>query len=271
MTITHSITLLATGAFAGFAGSLLGLGGGFIMTPVQYILYTDMGLPTDMAIKLAFGTTLLAVLPTTISGVWRHSRLATIWWRPTVIMGSCGLIAAFAGATLATHLPGAILRTAFGVVVLVSSIRMLISRDITIEEEPKDRPWLWVVSSIVIGFIAGILGIGGGIVMVPVLVLVFKLKMHNAVAMSLAVIVFTSTGGALGYITNGLGAPGLPTYSLGYVHLPSWLLLTIGSAGMAQIGAITAHRLPNKQLRYLFSVTLLYLGLRMLGVLDWLG
>jgi hypothetical protein len=87
----------------------------------------------------------------------------------------------------------------------------------------------------------------------------------------LAVVVFTTIGGALGYVTGGLGVPNLPAYSLGYVHLPSWFLLAVGSVGMAQIGAITAHRLPAKQLMYLFVVVMFYLGLRMLGVFDWLG
>jgi hypothetical protein len=72
MTITHIIILLVTGAVAGFAGGLLGLGTAFIMAPVQYMLYTNIGIGPDMAIKLAFGTNLLVILPTAISGMWSH-------------------------------------------------------------------------------------------------------------------------------------------------------------------------------------------------------
>ena len=81
MGIEHIIALLATGIVAGFAAGLLGLGGAFILTPVQYMLYTSVGLTTDMAIKLAFGTTLLVILPTAASGAWRHSRKGAVWWR----------------------------------------------------------------------------------------------------------------------------------------------------------------------------------------------
>ena len=63
MTMAHIIILLTTGIGVGFASGLLGVGGGFIMTPVQYIIYTDMGFSTDIAIKLAFGTNLLVILP----------------------------------------------------------------------------------------------------------------------------------------------------------------------------------------------------------------
>ena len=95
--------------------------------------------------------------------------------------------------------------------------------------------------------------------------------MHTAVATSLAIIIFTSIGGVIGYIVNGLGVPNLPAYSIGYVNLPAWFLLAITSVGMAQVGAITAHKLPAKQLRYIFIAVMFYMGLKMLGVFDWLG
>ena len=95
--------------------------------------------------------------------------------------------------------------------------------------------------------------------------------MHNAVATSLAIMIFTSIGGVMGYIINGLNVPGLPAYSIGYINLPSWFLLALTSIGLAQVGAITAHRLPAKQLRYIFIALMLYMGLNMLGAFDWLS
>lgn len=86
------------------------------MTPVQYMLYISMGLTTDLAIKLAFGTTLLVVLPTAVSGAWRHSRKEAVWWKAAITMGGFGLIGGFIGATLAAHLPGTALKVAFGAI-----------------------------------------------------------------------------------------------------------------------------------------------------------
>ena len=271
MTIVHIIILLVTGIGVGFAGGLLGLGGAFIMTPVQYGIFTAMGIPTDIAIKLAFGTSLLVVLPTVASGAWRHSKKGAVWWKVAIIMGSCGLVAALGGATLATHLPGAALKIAFGAIVVASAIRMLTARPPKTEREPRDNPWLWAAWAIPIGIIAGIMGIGGGILAVPILALALRFKMHNAVATSLAMMIFTSIGGVIGYIINGLSVPNLPAYSIGYVNLPSWFLLAVTSVGMAQVGAITAHKLPAKQLRYIFIAVMFYMGLKMLGVFDWLG
>lgn len=135
----------------------------------------------------------------------------------------------------------------------------------------KDKPALWIAWAIVVGIAAGTLGIGGGIIMVPVLIVALKFKTQHAVGTSLGIVIFTSIGGALGYITNGLNVPGLPAYSLGYVHVPSWLMLTVGGVGMAQVGAMTAHRLPARKLTYVFVAVMFYLGLKMLGVFDLLG
>ncbi len=271
MTIAHIIILLGTGVGVGFASGLLGVGGGFIMTPVQYLLFTNMGMSTDVAMKMAFGTSLLVILPTVASGAWRHHKKGAVRWKTAIIMGICGFMAAFGGATLATHLPGAVLKIVFGVVVLASGIRMLISKSMGSEQEPKDTPWLLAVWAIPIGMVTGMTGLGGGVVAVPVMVLALKFNMRNAIATSLAMIIFNSTGGVVGYIINGLGVPNLPAYSIGYVNLQSCFLLAVTSIGMAQIGAIAAHRLPAKQLRYIFIAIMFYMGLRMLGVFSWLG
>jgi len=269
--ITHIVTLIATGAFAGFAGGLLGIGGGFILTPVQYAIFTDIGVPADVAIKLAFGTSLFVVLPTAASGTWRHNRWGTVKWRVALVMGSCGMAASFGGATIASYLPGDILTTAFGVLILLGCGSMLIFRPKNYEQEPVRNPWLWAFWAVHIGFVTGLFGIGGGIVAVPVMVLALRFKMHEAVATSLATMMFSSFGGVIGYIVNGQGVPDLPSYSFGYVNLRSWFLLSVGSIGMVQVGVRVAHKLPAKQLRYIFMILLLYIGLRMVGLFEWLG
>ena len=271
MTIVHIIILLATGIFTGFTCGLLGIGGGAVMIPVQYMVYTDMGISEDMAIKLAFGTNLLVILPTALSGTRRHHRKGAVWWKAAIIMGSCTSIAAFGGASLATHLPGAGLKIAFGAIILAVGIRMLVAKLPEIEQEPKDNPWLWVAWAIPVGLVTGTMGLGGGIFLIPILVLALRFKMHSAVATSLAIMIFTTIGGGMGFIINGLGIPNLPAYSIGYVNLPAWFLLAVTSIGMAQVGAITAHRLPARQLGYMFAALIFYMGLKMVGVFDWLG
>ncbi|MGD9142351.1 MAG: sulfite exporter TauE/SafE family protein [Dehalococcoidia bacterium] len=267
----HIILLLLTGAAAGFAGGMLGIGGAFIMTPIQLIVYSAMGLPEDLAVKTAFGTSMLVILPAAISGSWRHHRNKAVMWKAAVIMGVCSLVAAFFGSTLATHLPGSGLKIAFGVVVLLTAVRMATAREPQYKIEAVSQPWQWIVWAIPLGFVAGMFGIGGGVVMIPVLVLALRFEMHYAIGTSLAIIMLTSLGGILGYIINGIGVEGRLEYSLGYVNIPSWLLLMVPAAIMAQVGAVVAHKMPRKLLLYIFIIVLLYMGLRMVGLFEWLG
>jgi uncharacterized membrane protein YfcA len=81
----------------------------------------------------------------------------------------------------------------------------------------------------------------------------------------------SSIGGVIGYAVNGLGVEGLPAYSIGYVNLVSWLALAVTSVPMAQVGAMAAHRLPAKELKYVFIAVMVYMGLKMIGVFGWLG
>jgi uncharacterized membrane protein YfcA len=271
MLAINAIILLVTGIVVGFASGLLGIGGGFIMNPVQLFVFTNVGITEDTAIKMAFGTGLLVMLPTAISGAWRHHRKGAVHWKAALIMGSCSSIMAIVGSTIATHLPGTYLKMAFGVVAVAGAIWMLTGRLPQAVGEPRTNPFLLLACAIPIGLLAGTIGLGGGVLAVPIMTLALKFKMHNAVATSLAMMILTSIGGVIGYFINGIGVPGRPPYSIGYVNLPSFLLLVVTSMSMAQIGAITAHRLPAKELRYIFIALILYIGLKMLGLFDWLG
>ena len=271
MELIHVIILLGTGVFVGFASGLLGVGGGFIMAPVQYFVFVDIGIPADEAIRLAFGTNLLVVLFNSLSGTWRYHKLCAVHWRAAIVMGISGLAFAYAGATLSTRLSEEVLRVAFGVVVLLSAIRMLTARTMEAKREPVDNPWLWFVWAIPVGMLAGMLGVGGGVIAVPIMVLALRFNIHRAVATSLAMIILNSFGGLAGYVINGLGVSSLLPYSIGYVNLPSALLLIVSSFIMVQVGAVVAHRLPARRLRFIFILLMFYIGLKMLGMFEWLN
>jgi len=143
---------------------------------------------------------------------------------------------------------------------------MLIRGPVEAGEPPKSNPWLWAAWAAPIGLISGLVGLGGGVLAVPVMVLALKFRIHSAIATSLAFVMFTSIGGVIGYIVNGQGIAGLPLHCLGYVQLEAWGLLAATSIGMAQLGARATHRAPAHRLRYAFVAVMFYLGLRMLGV-----
>jgi hypothetical protein len=272
---SYLLILLATGAGAGFASGLLGVGGGFIIVPISYWVIKAMGIPQAIALRTAFGTSLLVILPTVISGAWRHNREKVIHWKAALVLGLSGLIGAFGGATLASYLSGNILEIILGGLFLVAALWMGLGRRIMskstngegVESSPslKEAPWLSAICGLPIGVLVGLTGVGGGALIVPVLVMIFCFPMHMAIGTSLASIMFTSLGGIIGYIINGIGVSPLP-YSVGYINLPIWLCLAATSIPLAQLGARVAHALPARRLQYLFIAFMVYVGLKMVGV-----
>jgi len=264
------LILLGTGIAIGFISGLLGIGGGIIMTPVQYWIYTSQGISPDLAIVISFATSLAVIFPTAASGVIQHHRHGSINWKAASFMGIFTAFGSFIGAGIATRLPGEVLRISFGILTLIIAIRMLTVKISDTEYPIRENRWLWLAVALPIGLITGILGIGGGVLVVPVLVLVLRFRMANAAATSLGMMLFTSIGGIIGYVFNGFQATGLPEYTIGYIYWPAWIALSATSIIMAQAGAIVAHKLQGKYLNYIFIALLLVISLDMLGFFSWL-
>ena len=263
--------LVLTGAIVGFTAAMLGVGGGFILVPVMYWVMSGAGVTEDIALRTAFGTSLLVIVPTVLSSTWRHHKNGAVVWRVALILGICGAFGALGGSTLAAYLPCGALKVGFGVFILVISARMLVG----IKTEGQSTDWSAsprtgpvVALGLVMGVISGLTGLGGGALMVPALVLLFRFPMLRAVATSSAAIIFTAPGGIIGYIVHGLGVAGRLPYSIGYVNIAVFLALVVLSIPMAQLGARTAHAIDARKLRILFVVLMVYVGLRMTGLFD---
>ncbi|UUX92583.1 sulfite exporter TauE/SafE family protein [Methanoplanus endosymbiosus] len=271
MELIYILALLFTGIIVGFAGGLLGVGGCFIMIPVQYWVLTSMGYDPQISILVAFGTNLAVVLPTALSGAYGHNKKGAVMWNAAVTMGIAGFFGAIIGGYIATLIPGDYLKVIFGVVILLSAVRMLTAKPPKLDKSPVNDTLTFLLWGIPIGLLSGIIGIGGGVVLIPVMVLALHFKMHSAVGTSTALMAFTALGGTIAYVINGFGVIGLPEYSLGYLNLLQWILLAVPSVIMAQVGVRVAHKLPAKQLKYVFIAVMIYMGLKMAGVFTFLG
>lgn len=265
--LIYIIALIITGALVGFASGLLGVGGGFIMVPVQFFLLTSIGVDPTIAIRVAFGTSLAVILPTAISGTIGHKRRNSVIVRPTLFMGISGLIASFAGGTLATHVPGDYLKVTFGVLVFLAALWMLIANYPDKDTKPKEGFIPYILIGLFAGGLSGLLGIGGGIVLVPILIFLMKFNLRTAIGTSTAVLVFTAIGGVTSYIINGINVSGIPPYSIGYINLIQLVLLACVSTPVAQLGVKASHKLPEKQLKYIYILVMMYISLKMVGLL----
>jgi len=260
------IVLVAAGIIVGLGQGLLGVGGAFIMVPVMLAVFDHLGWEQDMAVKVAFGTSLLVIFPAAVATTVAHHRKGAVWWKAAIVMGVAGSAGSLLGATLTTQvISGEVMKIVFGVVVILASVRLLTAKPVESRDPLRESPLLWATSGFLIGIFSGLLGAGGGILLVPVMLMGLKFRMHQAVATSAAVMVFTSGAGALGYFINGLHVSALPGGSLGYFSLTAWLCLAPTSIAMTQVGTWAAHRLSARVLRMVFVVVMIVVGLRMVG------
>jgi len=268
----YLLALLATGIVVGFASGLLGVGGGFIMVPVQIWALTSLGIDPTIATRVALGTSLAVILPTALSGCHGHYCQGFVNWRSGIILGFSGLIGAMLGGTLAAHAPAYLLQKLFGIVVLAGALRMLLfsstsaaRRKISSRESvAKD-----VLLGFAVGVISGLTGIGGGVILVPAMVIAMNFDIRQSVGTSSIAIAIISIGGIISYAINGMGIDGRPPYSLGYVNLLLWAILAGTSIPMAHIGARFSHQVPVGQLTNAFIALMLCIGLKMIGAIDW--
>lgn len=263
----YIIILIITGAGIGFASGLLGIGGGFVMVPVQYWLLTSVGIDPTIAIRVSLGTSLAVILPTAISSAYGHYRKNAVLIKPTVLLATTGVVGGIFGGTIAANVPGEILRVFFGIAALAVAVRMLLYKSPEVKKEPLDNSIYYVIAGFIVGIMSGLLGVGGGFIVVPFMVIAMGYDIHKAIGTSTAVIIFTSIGGILSYIFNGLNVSGLPQYSLGYVNLLQFVILAGASVPMTQLGVKAVHKLPARKLNYIFIALLVYVGLNMIGVI----
>ncbi|AKB44949.1 protein of unknown function DUF81 [Methanosarcina vacuolata Z-761] len=238
------------------------------MSPVQYWLLQETGLQHDIAIRVAFGTTLFVVLINAINVAHIYHQKNAVLWKQATIIGVFGSIFSFVGAGVASYLPASTLSRIFGIVVLIGAIRTYFTPAVVEKKYTSSNPFPYIFSGILIGFFSGLLGLGGGVIGIPIMLIFLHLDMRKAIGTSAAVIIFTSFSGSIGYIINGWGKDGLPPYSVGYVNLLNWILLAFPSFLAAKNGAKIAHLMNPEHLKYLFIVIMLYVGLKMIGVVD---
>lgn len=162
-------------------------------------------------------------------------------------MGLSGLLASYGGTALASHLPASIL----------SKINERNKPEPGILCFCRCRYWLFFRASWNRG--RGNWGSNHANFL--------HFDMLKAVGTSAAVIIFTSFGGSLGYIINGWGQPGLPSYSLGYINLLNWILLSVPGFLAARKGSEIAHLVNLEHLKHLFVLLMAYTGLKMIGII----
>jgi len=252
---------IALGAFAGFFAGLLGIGGGAVMVPLLVMMFAAQGFSSGEIMHLALGTSMAAILFTSISSVRTHHAHGAVLW-PIVVRITPGIIlGTLLGTYIASLITTKVLALIFTIFICYVSVQMLLN----VKPKPHREMPGALVTSMVGAFIGGLsclVAIGGGALSVPFMTWC-NVRVQHAIGTSAAIGFPIALGGALGYIWNGWGVATLPEGSLGFVYLPAVLGVAIASIMTAPIGARLTHRLPVATLKRIFAAILLILAGKM--------
>ncbi|MGX9355486.1 sulfite exporter TauE/SafE family protein [Roseobacteraceae bacterium S113] len=258
--------LLTVGAVAGTLAGLLGVGGGIVIVPVLYWL-TEVGLldvGADVAIHFAVATSLLTIIPTSISSARAHHRKGSVdldmfkAWAPFMVVG------ALLGGIVAANVDASALSAVFGVIALVVVLNMLNPRPFVLAAAPPKTLAARAAIAAPIGGFSAMMGIGGGTLSVPTLTLL-SFPVHRAVGTAALFGLMIAVPGILGYAFAGQSIEGVLPYSLGYINVPAAIIISVATFFFAPVGVRIAHRLNARRLRVAFAVFLGISGAKMLS------
>jgi len=242
------------------------------MVPFLYLVYARTGVTLSAQTVVAHATSLGVAFVASTVGTWRYARADAVYWRHAAWYAVPGILSAFFTARFLTSVDQAHwVRAAFGVFLLFTAFDMArrARRAVTASEpEPHaQHSWTWLV---VAGFFGGglsaLLGIGGGLIAVPVLLYVGKLPVKACAPTALAGVCLTTLAGGLGYITAG-PAPAVSGMMAGFVDLRMALPLALGAVVTIPLGVRLQRRSSGPVLFWFFAAMFTLLGLSL--VVEW--
>jgi len=255
--------LIIAGLAAGFVGGLFGIGGGIVIVPALYFVFTALGVDEAVRMHVAVGTSLSTIISTSWRSLSTHIKAGAVdfdilkTWTPWISLG------AIIGAAIAGFANTEALLIIFGGGLLLIAAQMGFASPNWRAFSDLPRGVLRALIAGGLGTLSALMGIGGGAIGVTVMTLCGR-PIHQAVATASGFGAAIAIPAAIGYVIAGWGREGLPLWSLGFVSVPGFIFLALLTAITAPIGARLAHRLPQVTLKRAFAVLLAVLALNLL-------
>jgi uncharacterized membrane protein YfcA len=265
MLFVDIIFLVLLGFLVGIVASMSGIGGGTFIVPALSIIY-------GFTMQEAVGTSLMVIIFTSLASTYAYSRQKRIDYKVGAVSATTTVPGAVLGAYLTTFISSSLLGIIFSFFTIFIALHMLVGFRVSLPKIVKN-PHLWhrklvdsggtvfdydtnILSTFVLSFFgglsSGLLGIGGGALIVPILNIAAGIPMHIAIATSMFIMIFTSLAG----VTTHL--------QLNNVSIEYSAYLAIGVVFGAQLGARIAKKVSGKILRIVFSIVLIIVSIRLL-------
>lgn len=255
--------LLAVGAISGVLAGLLGVGGGIVIVPALFYVFSALGHPEATLMHVCVATSLATILLTSARSMHSHNKKGAVdWailksWAPFIALG------AIIGVAAAEFLRSDSLMLIFGAMAMIVSLHMAFGSDNWRlgDAPPKGGRRAGLASGL--GFLSAMMGIGGGTFGLPILSL-YNVAVHRAVATAAGFGLIIAAPSVIGFILSGWAAPDRPAFTLGYVHVPAFAILVPMTVLFAPYGVKLAHSLNPRPLKLLFALFLFITALNML-------
>jgi hypothetical protein len=253
------------GSCGGFLAGLLGIGGGIIFIPLFLWIFPLAGFSPELVVHIAFGTSLAIIIPTAISSTVAHRRNGNVDWHQVYRISLGSAFGAVAGASLAALLSGDRLTMLFGLMQILVGLRLFFQpRHLPPERQTAVPLWQLLLVGCAVGAFSAFFGVGGGVIAVPLMVMLLQLPTRTAVGNSSALIVVSSIFGVFSYMLHGWTAPDLPPYSVGYVNVLVVAIMAPFAILSAGFGVRVASRVTHDTLLKIFALLLICIGTRIL-------
>lgn len=256
-----ALALAGGGLVTGFLAGLFGVGGGGILVPVLYELFTWLGVDNAVRMHVTLGTSLAIMIPTSLKSLAAHRARGAVdegfLARMTIPM----VLGVVVGVFIVRVSPSATLKWVWVMCAGLMSAKLLVGQDgwRLGADIPKSR--LIDLYGAVVGLISTLMSVGGG-AYISALMTLYGRPIHQAVATSSGIAPLIAIPGALGYIWAGWGTPDLPIGSLGYVNLIGAAVVMPVSVLAAPLGVRMAHGIARRKLELAFGCFLGLVALR---------
>lgn len=257
--------MILVGGLAGLLGGLLGIGGGIITVPSLLLVFHLMGYTSSYTTQVAVGTSLGAMVFTSAFSAWAHYQKQGVNWSFFRHMALSIILGAILGALIADIIPSKKLQMICGIAECCVGLYFLLpnpQKDNQGEMVEPPRPLLLFPIGIAVGTISSILGIGGGIITVPILT-AFGVHLRNAISTSAVLGFLIACVGAITFLSLGFTLTTFP-HSLGFLYLPGFFLIGLSSALTTFYGAHLTYTLPIQKLRIIFALIMIAIGIIMI-------
>ena len=257
------VTLMtASAVIVGFMAGLFGIGGGLIMVPVLFYIYSFVGIEQKFIMHLALGTSFSIIIPTSIISTITHMKFKAVDFGIVKTFGVFVVIGIVFGTIFAVSLKTSSLVLLFSIMTAIFAIYFLIEKE-KINPVPKQINLIYkIICGFLSGFFSGPMGIGGGVFNVPIFK-IFGYSIKVAIGSSAAIGVLNASAGAIGFAIAGSYLNANIPLSLGFVNIPTFLIFFPITAFMAKIGAKTVHKVNKNLLGKLFGIYLFFIACRL--------